>query len=181
MSSEALLCNIVHAFTAYLYFYPLTIIGHKGDVQSLISIGFRMTYPVADAIRMRLIYLRQTDIDVEAIVHLHFWRSRLEDDAYREDIIYFIKSNMLGLHLVPDGIDRLDTCHNTVFQSHLVKLLTNRSCKLSKHLITLSCRFFQLQLYLAILFWMLVLETQVLEFGLDFVQTQTISKRSIEV
>ena len=159
MSSEALLGNVVHALTAYLYLYPLAIVCHKSYVQSLITIGFRVANPIAYPVGMRLIYLRQTDVDVETIVHLHFWRSRFEDDAHRKYIIHFIESDMLGLHFVPDGIDRFDTCHNTIFQPHLIELLTYRSCKLSKHLVTFSCRFFQLQLYLTILFRMLVFET----------------------
>ena len=140
-----------------------------------------MAHPIANAIRMRLVYLRDSYIDIETVVHLFIKGNGLEDDTYRQDVINLIERNVFRLHLVPNGIYRLDTSHDSVFQPHLIKLLAYRGGKLCKHFITFGSCFLKFNLYVPVFFRMLVFEAKVLQLSLDFVQSQTIGEGSVKV
>ena len=44
VGGKALFGNVIHAFTADLYFNPLPVVTHKGDVQGLVAVGFGMAH-----------------------------------------------------------------------------------------------------------------------------------------
>ena len=91
VSSEALFGYIVHAFATNLDFNPLSLVAHQRNVESLITIGFRMTYPVAKAVGMRLVYFRYGYVNIKAVVQLLFHVIRSENDSDRQDIVYFFE------------------------------------------------------------------------------------------
>ena len=64
-----------------------------------------MAHPVAQTVRMRLVYLGDGNVNVETVVELFFLIAWFEDDSNSQQVKYFFERNMLGLHLVPDGID----------------------------------------------------------------------------
>ena len=45
---------------------------------------------------------------------------RSENDTYGKYVIDFFKRNVFVLHLVPDGVGRLDTCQNTIRKPHFI-------------------------------------------------------------
>ena len=110
MGGKALFGHVVHAFATDLYFDPLAVVAHQGDVKRLITVGFRVAYPVAQSVGVGLVYLGNGYIDVETVIQFFFQILGREDDADSQDVVDFFEGNMLGLHLVPDGVDGLDTC-----------------------------------------------------------------------
>ena len=89
-----------------------------------------MRQPVAQTVGVTFIYLRDSDIDVEALVDFLLAVVGGEDDANSKDIIDFIEGDVLVLHLVPNGVGRLDALFDVVFYAHLVQRLLNRCSEL---------------------------------------------------
>ena len=83
--------------------------------------------------------------------------------------------------IVPDGVDGLYTGKDTVFQSHFVQLRPYRSGELIEYLVALHGGGFQFLFYLVVLFRMFVLEAQVFQFCLDFVQAEAVGERGINI
>ena len=181
VGGEALFGHVVHPLTAYLHLYPLAVVAHKGDVQGLVSVRFRMAYPVAQAVWMRFVNLGNGHVNVEAVVQFLFQVAWGENDAHGQQVVNLLEGHMLGLHLVPDGVDGLDTCQDMILQSHLVQFHPYGSGKFLEHLVTLSGRSCQLVLYHLIFLGMLVLEAQVLQLGLNLIQPQPIGKRGVDI
>ena len=88
---------------------------------------------------------------------------------------------MLVLHLVPNGVRSLHACLEFVVDTHLVERLFYRTGELTEEHVALFLRRSKLALDGSILFRMLVFEAEVFEFGLDFVETEAVGKRSVDV
>ena len=74
MRSKTFLCNVVHSATTDLYFYPLSVRTHYGEMQCLISISLRTTYPIPNTIRTDTVNIRNRRIDIPALILLiHSW------------------------------------------------------------------------------------------------------------
>jgi len=93
--------NVVHPFATDLDFDPLPVVTHKSHVQCLVAVCFGMAYPIAQAIRVRLIYFGDRYIDVKTIIEFFFHIAGLENNPDRQQVIDLFERNMLGLHLVP--------------------------------------------------------------------------------
>ena len=150
-------------------------------MKGLVAIGFRVVHPVAQTVGVRLVYLRDGYIDAETFVRFFFRFAWLEDDADSQDIENFIERNMLGLHLVPNGVWRLDAGHDAVLDTHFVQLYTDRSGELFEQYVTICLGFLQQRFDVGIFFRMLVLETEIFQLSLDLVQTQAIGDRRINI
>ena len=105
----------------YLHLYPLALLRHQCDVQSLIAVGFRVVHPVAQTVGMRLIYLVYSHIYLEAFVYLLRANLRRIDDSHGEDVIYLLKGDVLVLHLVPYRVWTLHACLDFVLEPHVIK------------------------------------------------------------
>ena len=140
-----------------------------------------MADPVASSVGMGGVNLTKLDVDVEAVVQLGVDVLRIENDADGKDIVYLLKGDVLRLHLVPDGVRRLDALFDFVVQAELVKFSTDRRYKLLKSRVTLFLRGLQLALDNSILIGMLELETQILELGFDGIETQSVGEWRIDV
>ena len=150
-------------------------------MQSLIAVGFGMVHPVAESVGVRLVYLADSHIYLEALVD--FLRTHLGrvDDAHRKDVVYLVEGDMLVLHLVPDGVGTFDACLQFVLYSHAVESLANGSGELGEERIALRLRVGELVLDVVVFVRVLILERKVLQLGLDLVQTETVCQRSIDV
>ena len=140
-----------------------------------------MVHPIAQAVGVRLIYLTDSHIDIEAFVYLLFLFLRLEDDAHGKDIINLVERHLLLLHLVPYRIRALHTCLYLILEPHLVECLPYGSRELFEKFITGFLRTCKFLFYDGILFRVFKLETQVFEFRLDIVQTKTVCQWSIDI
>ena len=140
-----------------------------------------MANPIPQTIGMRFIYLRDRNIDIKTFVQLFFrilWRKNNTNGKY---IIYFLKRNILRLHLVPDRIWRFHSRHNLVVYAHFIQLSTDRGSKITENLITGCCRILQFFFYLFVFFRMFILKTQIFQFRFYLIKSQPIGQRSIYI
>ena len=179
--SHTLLSDIIHALTANLHLYPLTMSAHERHMQCLVTISFGLVHPIAEAVRMTTIELRESNIDIEALIGLFFGVVRFEDDAYGKDIKYLIESKVLGLHLTPYRIGRLDTSRERILHAHLIKLGLDGCGKVCKEFLAFSLCDGKFFLYRCILLRVLILEAEILELHLNLVQSETIGDGSIDI
>ena len=181
VGGKPFLCHLVHTVGAYLYLYPSSLLAHQRDVQSLVAVSLGMVEPVAQTVGMTLVQLADGHVDVEAFVHLvdpYFGR---EDDANGQDIVYLVEGDMLVLHLVPDGEWIFYAGFDFVVNAHLVQFLAYGFRKLGEERVALCLGICQFVFYAGIFLRMVVAEAEVFQLGLDFVESQAVGKRGIDV
>ena len=166
---------------AYLHFYPFALLRHQSYVQSLIAVGFRMVHPVAQSVGVRLVYLADSYVNLEALVDFLRTHLRRIDDAHRKDVVYFFEGDMLVLHLVPDGVGAFHACLQFVLYAHAVESLAYGSGELCEERIALCLCVGEFVLDIVVLVGMLIFERKVFKFGLYLVQSESVGKRSIDV
>ncbi len=88
---------------------------------------------------------------------------------------------MLVLHLVPDGVGTFDARLDFILQSHLVQLFADGGCEIGEELVALLLCQFEFLLNGTIGVGMFVLEAEVFQFCLDFVQSEAVCQRGIDV
>ena len=181
VGSKSLLRHLIHAFRAYLYLYPLSCVAHERSMQSLISIGLGMGEPVAEALRVRFIDAACHRIYLEAFGYLVLHPLSREDDAYCQDIIDFLKGDMLVLHLGPDAVGRLDACLYLIMESCLVQAFAYGSGKLVKDGGQVSLHVGQFLLDASVFLGMLITEAEVLQFLLYLIQSEAVGQRCIDI
>ena len=99
-------------------------------MECLVSVGLWVVEPVAQSVWVRLVYLRDSNIDVETFVDLLLTFLRCEDDAHCQYVVDFVEGHMFILHLIPDGIWCFDAFFDFILDTHLLECLFDRSCKL---------------------------------------------------
>ena len=181
MRGESLLSDVVHASAAYLHLHPFASLTHERGVQSLVAVGLLVVDPVAQAVGMRLVYGAHDVVYLEALGCLVHALLRLKDDAHGQDVVYLLESDVLGLHLVPDAVGRLDARLYLVAQSRRVESLADRSRELVEDGVQVLAYAGQLLLDAAVFLRVLVAEAQVLQLFLDFVQAESVGQRCVDV
>ena len=88
---------------------------------------------------------------------------------------------MLLLHLVPDGVGRLYTTDDVIFQPHCVQLLANRLCELVIKNIAFVLCLLDFLLYACILLGIFIFEAEILQFGLYAAKAKTVGDGGIYV
>ena len=106
---------------------------------------------------------------MEALVDLAVFIFRRKDNSDGENVIDLIESDMLVLHLAPYGIRTFDACFDVVLQSDLVQGLSYRRGEIVEKFGALFFGVREFAHDVRVLLWVFVAETQVFEFGLDFV------------
>ena len=86
VGGEAPFGYLVHPACAYLYFHPLVLRPHHGDVQALVAIALRNGYPVLHAFGIRLVHIGNDGVDLPAFRALPLQR-RVEDDPDGEQVV----------------------------------------------------------------------------------------------
>ena len=145
-------------------------------MEGLIAVGLGVGEPVAEALGVRGVYLGECGVDAVALVDLFGAILGCEDDTYGQDVEDLGKADVLVLHLAPDGIGAFDARLDGIFHTYLVEGLADGRSKFVKDSIALGLRLCQLFLYLGIFFGMLVLETEVLQFGLYLVEAKAVGQ-----
>ena len=181
VGGKPLLGYFVHAVRAYLYLYPPSLLRHQGDVQGLIAVGFWVVEPVAQPVWVALVDFGDGDIDVEALVDLLLALVGGEDDADGQDVVNFLKSHMLVLHLAPDGVGCLHALLDGIFDAHLLEGILDGRCELVEQLTTLGLGGGELLLDDVVFVGMLVLEAEILQLRLDLVQSEAVGQRCIDI
>ena len=70
VGGKAFLGNLVHAAATDLYLHPLSVGPHHGQVQRLVTVGFRTAHPVADTVGTDTIDIGDSRVDVPTLVLL---------------------------------------------------------------------------------------------------------------
>ena len=174
MGGKAFLGNLVHTAATDLYFHPLPVRSHHGQVQRLITVGFRTAHPIADTVRSNTVDIRDSGIDIPTLVLLIHTRQRVEDDADGIYIVDVFKTDAFALHLVPDGIGGFHTGTHFIVEPHLLQFPVHRHGKMLEQSVTGCFRRFQFQIDKGIFLRMLILEAQVFQLCLDGEKPQTV-------
>ena len=181
VGSKSLFRYLVHTVRTDLHLNPETLFRHQRHVQGLIAIGLGIVQPVANAVGVIFVYLRQGHVYLPALIHFLLTVLGSEDDTYGQDVIDLVKGHMLLLHLTPDGVGRLHTFLDLILEAHLLEGSLDRLGKLVERLMTQDAGLFQLTFDNGIFLRVLELETQVLQFRLDLIESQTVGQRGIQV
>ena len=126
MGGKAFLGNLVHTAAADLYFHPLPVRSHHGQVQRLITVGFRTAHPITDTVGTNPVNIRNSRVDIPTLVFLVHTGKRVKNNADRINIINILESDTLAFHLIPNGIDRFHTGTHLILKSHRFQLLVHR-------------------------------------------------------
>ena len=147
MCGNAPFSHFVHLLTPYLHLNPLATLAHEGRVQRLVAVGAGFVHPVAQAVGMGVVQLCERNVDIETFVVLVSAFVRLKYDTHCQDVENVLKSHMLLLHLVPDGVGCLYAAYYAVFESHCIQLFANGLGKLAVEDITFILCLLNLFLY----------------------------------
>ena len=90
-------------------------------MQRLISIAFGNGNPILKARDVGRIYVGNHRIGHPAVLFLVLLLCAVDDDAYGKQVVHSIEVNVLFLHLVPDGVDRLGAALYFILQSAAVE------------------------------------------------------------
>ena len=124
---------------------------------------------------MQTVPLGEEGVNLPAAQRLGVVIVVVEHHSHRIDIVNVVKSQLLALHLLVDGIGALYACLNLILEAGGVELLPHGSHKLVNDALTRLAALLYEAHYLRILGRMLVAERQVLKLLLYLEQTQTVS------
>ena len=124
--------NAVHSGTADLDFDPIAGEAHHRGVQSLITIGFGVVYPVAQTVGVRLVNIGDGGINIPALFlfegkHLFFVLNigRIENDTDSQKVVDFFEPDVFGGHFLPDGIGCFYSFPDIIFQVQFIQFVLN--------------------------------------------------------
>ncbi len=181
MRGKPFLGDIVHTSAANLYLDPFTIRPHHREVERLVPVGLGMTHPVAYPVGPELVNIGDSGIDIPTLLLLVHPGRNLKDDAHREKVVHLVKLDPLGLHLVPDGVDRLHACTHLVIDAHLVERLHDGYGKILVHLVPLRCTLLDFSYKVGVRIGLLILEAKLFQLRLDSEESQTMSQGRVNV
>ena len=178
---KSLLGHLVHAPAAYLHLNPAPRLAHERGVERLVAVGLGMAQPVAETFGMGLVDVAGNGIDVKAIRDFVFFRLGVEDDAYGQDVIDFLKGHVLVLHLAPDAVGRLDAGLYLILDMLLVESLADGGRKFVEGRIQVLPHAGEPLGDGRIFLGMFIAEAQVLQLLLHLVEPQSVGKGRIDV
>ena len=180
MGGEAALGNLVHALGADLDFDPFVLRTHDGDVEALVAVRLRDGNPILEALRVRLVHIRDDGIDLPALGAFAFER-RVEDDADGEEVVDVLELDLLLLELIIYRMYRLGAAFDFELEARLFQLLLDRGDELGDVGVARTLRLVQLLLDEVELLAVGIFERQILQFALDGVETQAMGEGRVEV
>ena len=150
-------------------------------MECLIAVGLGVADPIAETVGMRFVDFAEIYVNVEAFVEFGLRGVGVEDDADGKDVKDFFKRDFLSLHLSPNGKWSLDALFDFVLDIFCVKPFPNGSREGIEDGVTLGLGFGQLRFYSIVFLRMFVFEAKVFEFVFDFVKTEPVGERCIDV
>ncbi len=164
-----------------MHLNPFATVAHERYVEGLVAVGLGMGNPVAQTVGLGLVYAAKGYVNVEALAHFLFGRTRLEYYPYGEYVVYLLKGDVLVLHLLPDGVWRFDAREYVVFQPAFVEFPAYGGGELVEYLLALGLRLGELGLYVLIFLRVLVMETEVFKLHFYFVESETVGERGVYI
>ena len=150
-------------------------------MQGLITVAFGRADPIPESLSVGAIMVGHHAVDIPTEVLLHLNGIRLHDDANRKKIIDFLERDLLGLHLVPDGIDRFRAALEFIRDAGFVQIFDDGLGELIDETGPTSLRPLQVVHDFLITVRLCVLQAQILHFCLDGVQPEPMGERSVHV
>ena len=129
MCSDTFLRDVIHPLRPDLNLDPDARLAHKSTVKRLVAIALWMLDPVPHAVRLVSVKSCNYGEYVIALVTFSFIdidRNRIENYPYRIEVIDLFEGNLLGNHLVPDGIRSLYPLLYLEIESRLLQCLPDR-------------------------------------------------------
>src|SRR5690606_30434338 len=152
---------------------------HRG-VEALVAVGLRDGDEVAEALRDRLVEVRQDGVDAPAVLAA-FLALALEHDADREEVVDLVEPLLLALHLPVDGGDALRAAVDREREPGLLQFLPDRLDEGPDELLALLPGLVEPARDLAVGLGLDVFEAEVLELGLHLVEPEAVRERHEEV
>ena len=135
---QTVFSNLVHPFSANLYLNPLVLGSQNSDVQTLVSITFGHTEPIAQSFRIGHIHICNDRIGLPALHFFALYR-RIDDDTDGKKVVNTLKTTLLFLHLLPNRVNTFRASFHMKPKPGSLQLSLNR---LDKPLdVTISCLF----------------------------------------
>ena len=172
MCCVSFLRNFIHSASTNLHLHPFPFLTHHCGVQRFISVSFRSADPVAQTIRIGCEVIRYYGIHFPAIRFFSFIR-RINCDTDSKQVIYFLKSNLLLFHFIPDRVNRFWPALYFVFKTFFIEFFPNRTRKLLYKLFTFLFTLLKLQCNGFENFRLSIFQCQIIQFGFDGIQSQT--------
>ena len=149
-------------------------------MQTLVSVALGHREPVAHAARVALVHVGD-DAECLPAVQLFAFGCRVDDDAYGEEIIHSVYIYLLLLHLLPDGVDALGASLHVEFQARFDELFLDGLGEAGYICIAALLGGIEFLLYIIVGIVLQIFEAQVLELALEFVESQFMGQRCIQV
>ena len=129
MRGNTFLRDVIHSLGANLYLDPDTCLAHQCTMQGLISVALGMLHPVAYAVC--LIPVNSCDYGEYVITLISFrllviFLRGIEYNPYCIEVVDLLEGNLLGDHLVPDGVRRLHALLDLKIETGIVQGLADR-------------------------------------------------------
>ena len=178
MGGKAPFGHVVHAAASDLDFHPLARRRHHRGVERLVAVGLGQADPVAQAIRIGLVEIRDDAVgppDVGLLVRL----VGVKDDSNGKHVVHLFEADLFGLHLVPNAEHALGSPHDLVIQLGLVQALSDGHRERVDETRPHGFRLPQPRADFAVILGLFVLEAEVFEFRFDVVKAQTVGQRRI--
>ena len=178
---QAVLGDIVHPLRADLHLDEVSLLVLDCNVQGLVAIGLGVGQPVAQARRVRLVFLGHIRIDLPAEVQFLFPAFlAVDDEAHRKHIIDTLERHALRLHLAVNRVGRLGPDLQCVPDAQRRELLGQRLHELPREPFPVRFRGLEFIGDGAPGLRVRITEPDVLHFALDVVEPQLMRQRDIQ-
>jgi len=180
VGSHPLFGQLIHAAGPDLHLDPFLVRTHDSGMQRLIAIRLGDGDPVAHPLRIGLVLIGHHRIDRPAI-GLFILRCRVKDHPDGKKIVYLIKSDLLLLHLVVYGENRLGPGLHLEPESPGLQFFLDGLHKLGGKPRTLTFGFTEAVDHLGVSLRTEILQTEVQQLRIEFVESKPVCKRRIDV
>ena len=180
VGSQSVLCNIVHALGSDLYLYPFVFRTQHSGMQTFITVALRHAEPVAHTLWVWLIHVGDEGKGLPAL-HILFLSWCIEDNTDGKEIVYTLEGALLLLHLLPDRVNTLGAAFHMIFQTGSIELFLDWLDEAGDIGIARSLGGVQFVLYHIVGIVLEILQTEVFQFALQFVESQFVGEWGIEV
>ena len=171
----------IHASGADLHLEGLALLVFDGDMQGLVAVRARRGEPVAQALRVRFIFLGHVGEHLPAEILLHLGVVlAVDDEADGKDIVDTLERHFLHLHLAVDGVGALGPDLQFVDDARVGELAFQRLNELGRDLLAILLRGFQFVGNGPVLLGIGIAEPDVAQLVVDVVEAKLVRQRHVE-
>ena len=182
--------DVIHANGAYLHFEPQLVVILNGSMKRLITRGFRLGNPIAEALRHGVIKIGDGGIHAPT-AFLLILQGTIDDDTSRHQIVHFLERHILSPHLGINRRNRLQPPFDRITELVLpvflgaftlgIDALRNAGYKILRRLLAGFLRRGNLGLNLVENLRILVQHQLLFQLGFQLIQAQTVDNGDINV